>query len=225
MWRITGSKVLSLIGGIGLGAGLLYILDPDKGRRRRESLLHGAQDLGRGVADRAGSWAHTAKDYAGDAASSVIETVSSAVNRLAGRGGEYAKQARDYASEKADTARQYALHQLGGHDSHILSTTACALGSMALGVALMYAFDPTSGRNRRRAAADMARQAAHKASDVAGTVSEAVSGAVSTGYEKVSGAVSSVAKKFTGRTGDDGNHGEEHSEVAGSGQSRQPTAM
>jgi len=29
------NRGLTLIGGIGLGAGLMYVLDPDRGRRRR----------------------------------------------------------------------------------------------------------------------------------------------------------------------------------------------
>ena len=46
-----------MVGGVGIGAGLLYLLDPDKGQKRRNQILSSASDL-----------ASSAKDYAGDAA-------------------------------------------------------------------------------------------------------------------------------------------------------------
>lgn len=54
------NKQTSLILGVALGAGLMYLLDPARGRRRRalvrDRLVHGAhevEDLGGGVASRA----------------------------------------------------------------------------------------------------------------------------------------------------------------------------
>ena len=50
--------LLTLVGGVGIGAGLLYILDPDKGKKRRNQILSGAGDLAsrhHRVSDRGGA--------------------------------------------------------------------------------------------------------------------------------------------------------------------------
>src|SRR5437763_8489304 len=87
---------LSLLGGIGLGAGLMYFLDPQQGRRRRglvrdqlTSLLSRADDaaccVGRDLAHRARGVAAEARSLvsADDADDRVIEgRVRSALGRV-----------------------------------------------------------------------------------------------------------------------------------------------
>src|SRR3569623_1717214 len=82
-------KLLSLVGGIGLGAGLLYLLDPDSGNKRRRGILRGVQNLGSGLADTAGGWLGSAKDYASDAYDSAYGSASSAVGSVGSRVGKY----------------------------------------------------------------------------------------------------------------------------------------
>jgi osmotically-inducible protein OsmY len=48
------NKVLKVVGAIGLGAGLMYLLDPDRGKRRRALLRNKAEHATRIAADVAG---------------------------------------------------------------------------------------------------------------------------------------------------------------------------
>ena len=57
-------KMMAVVGGVGLGAGLLYLLDPDNGRKRRSTLLHGVQGLGSSLGETVGGWLGSARDYA-----------------------------------------------------------------------------------------------------------------------------------------------------------------
>ncbi|HSI34806.1 MAG: hypothetical protein ACAI43_17720 [Phycisphaerae bacterium] len=193
-------KMMAVVGGVGLGAGLLYLLDPDNGRRRRSSLLHGVQGLGSSLGGTVGGWLGSARDYASGAASNAYEGASSAIGSVGSSASSLVGRAGDYLSDKSYEARRYAVESLGGEmPGHKTAMTICALSSMAIGAALMYVFDPKSGSQRRRVAQDYAR-------DHLGQYGQAVSGAVSTGYkavadkvgtgyEKVSGAVTNLAAK------------------------------
>jgi len=182
--------LFSLVGGVGIGAGLLYLLDPDKGKKRREQILDSASDL-----------ASHAKDYAGDALGSVGSTIGSALSSARDYAGEklhgvsdYASKrlhgARDYASDRADDVRAYAQKQVFGETraEHRVGVTICALSSMALGAALMYAFDPAMGKNRRKIAREKASEFASSAGSYAHQAGEALKSGVNQVREKVGGA-------------------------------------
>jgi hypothetical protein len=212
------SGLLSLAGGVGLGAGLLYLLDPDQGAKRRKY-----------IAKRASGLASSARDYAGESYDSLSSTIGSALSSA----GQYASEkfgtARDYAGEKLgavgeyasnkygamsdyasgatrgmrgyaqdryDDARAYAQKQVFGetHAEHRLGVTICALSSMALGAALMYAFDPQSGRQRRRQAAEKATDLYNNAGDYARQAGDAIK----SGYNQVVEKTGDLA----GKTGD-----------------------
>src|SRR4051794_2304624 len=79
-----GRSLLALAGGVGLGAGLLYLLDPDKGVQRRRQILEGASGLGRSLADRASDWGASAGDSARDLASSAGDYASDATRGARG---------------------------------------------------------------------------------------------------------------------------------------------
>src|SRR5437868_1944548 len=87
-----------LLGGALLGAAAMYLLDPESGRRRRETLAETASDtlgstgkaLGAGweqVSDRAQDWTGRARGYAADVAAGFAE-----------RARDYKDRAGDYAS-------------------------------------------------------------------------------------------------------------------------------
>src|SRR4051794_18790417 len=81
-------NTMSLLGGAGVGAALMYLFDPDLGEQRRHdvrdvagqalsstgealhSTAHGAADTARSVASRIGDYAHSLADSAGGQASS-----------------------------------------------------------------------------------------------------------------------------------------------------------
>jgi hypothetical protein len=186
--------LFSLVGGIGIGAGLLYLLDPDKGKRRRQQILGSATDL-----------ASHARDYAGDAIGSVgskIGTALGSARDFAGEKlhdvGDFASRrvrgAQDYAHDRADDVRAYAQKQVFGETraEHRMGVTLCALSSMALGAALMYAFDPATGKNRRRIAREKASEFASSASGYAQQAGEAIKSGVSQMREKVGGMKSAA---------------------------------
>jgi hypothetical protein len=186
---LTG--LMSLVGGVGIGAGILYLLDPDKGSRRRHDLLASASDL-----------ASSAKDYAGEAFGHVGSAVGSALGSARDYAGEKLSSARDYADDAMGDAGSYASKRWGRarrgardfiqrqtfgetRSEHRLGVTLCALGSMALGAAVMYAFDPASGRNRRRYIREQAGNLGSQASEYAQQAGQAIRSGIDQAKEKV----------------------------------------
>ncbi len=169
--------LLSMVGGVGIGAGLLYLLDPDKGQKRRNQILSSASDL-----------ASQAKDYAGDAFGSIGSKVGDALGSARDYASEKMHGVSGYARDRADDARAYAQKQVFGETraEHRVGVTICALSSMALGAALMYAFDPASGKNRRRYVRDKAGEFASSASDYAKQAGDAIKNGVGQVRDRVS---------------------------------------
>jgi hypothetical protein len=175
------SGLMSLAGGVGLGAGLLYLLDPDKGEKRRRRMMSGAANLASsareyagealgGVGSKVGEMFGTAREYAGESMSG-----------LGSYAGKKMRGVSDYASEKVDDARQYAVEKLAGETraEHRINMSICALSSMALGAAVMYMFDPASGRNRRRYVSEQASNYASQAGEYARDAGTAIRDKVS----------------------------------------------
>jgi hypothetical protein len=177
---LTG--LLSLAGGVGIGAGLLYLLDPDQGEKRRRRILSGAQSLGERVTTPAAGLLSSAREYAGDVVDRVRGTASSA--------RDYADDAtsgiRGFVSSKLAGGREALERQVCGETrtERIIGQTICALGSMALGAALMYVLDPSMGRRRREIAMQKAGEYTHRAGD-----------ALRSGYESARGSVSEMASR------------------------------
>jgi hypothetical protein len=188
--------LVSLAGGVGIGAGLLYLLDPDKGAKRRQQML-----------DRASGLASSAKGYAGETFDNVGSALSSALGSARDYAGEKLSGARDYASDAMSDAGGYASKQMSRaqrqardfiqrqtfgetRSEHRMGVTLCALGSMALGAALMYVFDPAMGRGRRRYVKEQAENLASEAGNYARQAGDAIRSGVEQVKEKVSGTTS-----------------------------------
>jgi osmotically-inducible protein OsmY len=158
---------VSAIGGMAIGAGLMYLFDPQSGTHRREHLSETASEAAHAVADRA-------KDLGGYV-SDRVSSLTSAVD--AGEiVSDYADRARNIAGSVADSARS-AIGNLRGRSrlstGNITSaarnslsrasslwrseprgfsaatTGISALGALALGLGAMYFLDPDRGRSRR----------------------------------------------------------------------------
>jgi len=211
--------LMSLAGGVGIGAGLLYLLDPEQGEKRRRNIASGARSFGSNIAGTASDWLTSAGDYASDTASSANKSarrmasrgadeaggmLSGAMSSVRGFVGDKLGGVSDYASDKYENARAYMQEQVCGETAaqHRLNVGLCAISSMALGAALMYVFDPTMGGTRRRTAmnkaSDLASQAGDYASQAGGYVKEQASNLSSQAGEmmnqakdKVSGMMSS----------------------------------
>ena len=62
------NKKIALLGGLGLGAALMYLFDPDRGRGRREVIREKAE----GAANKAGEYAEKMSQDIRDRASEVV---------------------------------------------------------------------------------------------------------------------------------------------------------
>ena len=101
--RTGGSRFAALLGGIGLGAAVMYVLDPQGGRRRRAlardkavSLAHNTSQV---VSARSRDLANRAKGIAAEARSIVVESGDQAgAGQEAGRTGN--------GNERRETDRQ-----------------------------------------------------------------------------------------------------------------------
>ena len=215
-----GRNLLALAGGVGLGAGLLYLLDPDKGVQRRRQIMQSAGGLGRSLADRASDWgasagetarglASSAGEYASDAAGSAGGMLGGALSSVKNFVSDKFGGVSDYASEKAQAARDLVHEKVCGETraQHRIGVTICALSSMAIGAALMYVFDPSMGRARRQVARDKASELASQAASTAGEYAHAAGDKLRSGYESAKDKVGGMASNLTGSGGTSSSKG------------------
>ena len=161
---------LKLLGGAGLGAVLMYLLDPEEGERRREEMriraAHAAATTGTvfgNVAEMAGNVAGNVWDMTTEAGRAAAHRAAEAGSAGAAAASSYSAHLADRASDSAYRLRRGARHQMKsarksasgwfGHEeaSHLPSTgaTVSAVAALAAGVGLMYLLDPTDGARRR----------------------------------------------------------------------------
>lgn len=136
--RSRMNKVLWLVGGLGLGTGLMYLLDPDRGRRRRTLARRHVETYRRQANTLLDQTRRTLDEQA----------------RILGR------QARGLLAQ----ARPPARYERGrgeiwrGRAGQMQGTKGLlVLGSVGLGVGLMYFLDPSVGARRRALVRDKAR--------------------------------------------------------------------
>jgi hypothetical protein len=173
---------LTLLGGLAVGAGIMYLLDPDEGPGRRKY-----------IRKTAGGLLHSAGDAFGSAYESVSDTgysLRDRVSDLAGSAGKMLRRSRD-------TAQDYVEEYTGGEEEGVgtgLMLTMILGGSALAAVAYMLATEYDSIRQGDfRGAATHAYQ---RASD-----------AVSSGAQYVRDAASQVsdrAGEYMGRSQEQG---------------------
>jgi len=166
--KATAATALGVAAGAGIGAALMFLLDPEQGRRRRERLAETAAL----AAHRAGEMAHDAWDTTTDAAAGGAAALYAATpstkdmrrggRRLWGRTsdavGSAAETTRDTAGGWLESARSYLpelphvhVHRASQHRRKVSGTTAGAgaAGAVLLGLGAMWLLDPDRGRGRR----------------------------------------------------------------------------
>jgi len=139
------NKALLLVSGLGLGAGLMYVLDPEMGSRRRA--------LARGQAEMYRRWPDDLVDHTRrtlgrqtDTLSRQARTLGQQTRGLLGRLGIPFKEERS----PGEIWLERAQHMAGKKD-------LLMLGCVGLGLGLMYVFDPKSGQERRALLSDLVR--------------------------------------------------------------------
>ena len=101
--RLSDST-LALLGGLGAGAALMYLFDPDTGARRREDIHSSASDAAGSTADAAYSTVDSARSSARSLASRISDYAHHLADELTGRASDLTDKAGDYV----DTATGYA---------------------------------------------------------------------------------------------------------------------
>jgi hypothetical protein len=169
----------SLLGGLGIGAALMYLFDPEVGPDRRTYLADATAETLGGT-----------KGYFGQ----TLETLGSAASSLSDRFGHAADDASEGASSMWDSTRKSLRRGMKGARKSMHRTSAdwsdylpsmpslprvssrssssdelstllvTAAGCVAAGALLMYIFDPQSGRRRRAMARDKTYSAAKQTS-------------------------------------------------------------
>jgi len=131
------NKTLLLIGGLGLGAGLMYALDPERGQQRRaqaraqlQTYRHRTDDLLDQAAHAIGRQTHGLHQAA--------HTIGQQTRGLLAR----ARPALSSQREVGET-RWPTMGQIGMERGLLI------LGCLGLGAGLMYLLDPSNGTRRR----------------------------------------------------------------------------
>ena len=139
------NKALWLVGGLGLGTGLMYMLDPDRGRRRRAQA--------RGQMETYRRQANNLLDQAMDALADTRRTLGHQTRGLLAQARPGERVARPSRWDERSRGEMWwqRAQQTGNTQSLLM------LGCAGLGVGLMYLLDPSVGTRRRAQLRDKAR--------------------------------------------------------------------
>jgi gas vesicle protein len=164
-------NTLSLLGGAVLGAVAMYLMDPETGARRRHNIAVAADDattragdtiapLWERVSDKAKHWGATVAGGTAALGSGIADKYEDARDSRAAR--RFSQRTSDLGDSLADTftgfgrrARKTVSNSAPAHwfhreePSHAGAYAGIGVGTLALGAAAMYLFDPQRGRQRR----------------------------------------------------------------------------
>jgi hypothetical protein len=118
---------LTLLGGLAIGAGLMYLLDPDEGPHRRKYIRRGTSGL-----------LHAVGDTLGSAYDSVTESVSDRASALRDRASDMTSSAGKYLRRSRDTAQDYVEEYTDRDEDHMGTgmILSMVLGGSALAAVL-----------------------------------------------------------------------------------------
>jgi hypothetical protein len=151
------STALGAVGAAGVGAAMMYLMDPNKGAQRRHHLAEMAGGAMESTGHALRSGAETLAHRAAEAGSALYANIPSAgdvghTGRLLGRHASgAAESARDTAGDWLESAREYLPHRHTRHERQFSSaaTGISAGAALLIGLGAMWLFDPSKGRARR----------------------------------------------------------------------------
>ena len=147
------NRALWLLGGFGLGTGLMYLLDPERGERRRT--------LAREQVEAYGRQANTLLDQTRHALGEQTRTLG--------------QQARNLLTQSYMPLRGgYRRGAMWPERSEPMESTTglLMLGCVGLGVGLMYMLDPNGGARRRALVRDKTRRYWQQTGDLIGKTAQ-----------------------------------------------------
>jgi hypothetical protein len=174
---------LTLLGGLAIGAGLMYLLDPEEGRGRRKYIRKATSGA-----------LHSAGDMLGSAYESVADSASS----LRGRAGDLSDSAGRMLRRSRDTARDYVEEYTEDEDEGMGTgmILSMVLGGSAL-AAVIYMLTTEYDSIRQGDIRGAATHAYQRASD-----------AVSSGAQYVRETAGQVAERVTSQQSGGGDGGQ-----------------
>ena len=148
---------MGILGGAGIGAALMYLMDPNQGAERRHHIADLAGDALESTSQVLRSGAEEISHRAADAGAALYAAVPSSkdlghTGRLLGRrASEAAESTRHHAGDWLDSAREILPYPRRQSHHEVSATTAGISGAAALAIGLgaMWLFDPDRGRGRR----------------------------------------------------------------------------
>jgi gas vesicle protein len=149
-------SVISFIGGVGIGATVTYLLDPQSGADRRHCVSQAALDAAHNAGDMLENTWHHASDAAHRATAALHSAGHEAVDHGHDAGRSLAASLHDlrpaarrlYARAMPTFQHRHDLRHEVVKDALLITAAA------ALGAGLMMLLDPSEGRRRRAAIRD-----------------------------------------------------------------------
>ena len=173
-------NMMSLLGGLGIGAAVMYLFDPKEGPKRRGNIAHSAEDAWEAIRDKAGGY--------GTASTAGLTALGAAMGK---KTGDWSKQMQNYRKQYQKRAmgmtgdashmmddwmnwgrgkmlagrERLSRHREEEHGGSMIGQTIAAVGFVALGVGLAYIIDPAVGRRRRAVVRDKVMSGMHQGQD------------------------------------------------------------
>ena len=200
----TAKNMMSLLGGLGAGAAVMFLFDPKQGHKRRHYITRSAEDAWDSLRDKTGEY--------GSATAASLAALGTAVGRKKGDWSERAHDLGGYYKDRATgmggdiSARMHdwldrSRARLGswrGHEEEkadhgisFLGQTIAAVGFIAMGAGLMYIMDPAVGRRRRSLMRDKMASGMHQGQDYLSKSGQHL-------WNKASGTVAEVKGRLQG---------------------------
>lgn len=142
-------NAVSILAGTLVGAGVMFLLDPNSGARRRQKIRNYATD-------KAHEYSAKAKDYADQVAKHVrtahehLSKAQDISDHVTEYGNDLWNQVQGLGNKLSTRSKELLDSRQPRRPSMALPVTASAVGCCALGLGLMYMLDPDRGRERRQ---------------------------------------------------------------------------